>query len=190
MIKLWKMLSDLLGTSDAKMKKLRAQHTGTANRLKQARAETIKWKMVAQSWAGDARPNGIEFTKAEMAQLDRDPALAEVKARLTKETNVRLRWNLGQLLRTVDDLAARKPNQVTASMLTGLAAETQRIRFETDIGVGELAVDGAMVTDEQLEGTMAEALRSIAALPPNTAASASALRQAIDTAREAIAGQP
>ncbi len=143
MIKLWKMLSDLAWSSDAKMKKLRAQHTGMATRLKQAKAETIKWKMVAQSWAADNRPNGLAMTKAEMKQLDRDPSLAEVKARLMKVTNVRLRHNMGQLLRTVDAMASKKPNQVTASMLSYLAKETSRIRHETNIGHEELKIDAA-----------------------------------------------
>jgi hypothetical protein len=106
-----------------------------------AAADVIKWKTVAQSWAGDNHADGLTMTVAEFAQIDRDPMLAEVKARLMKETNVRLRHNMGQLLRTVDDLGARRPNQVTASMLTGLARQTSRLRFETNIGHAELDID-------------------------------------------------
>ncbi len=161
MIHTWKMLADLHWHHLFVVALHRAVIKTAFVDVDISRADAIKWKTVAQSWAGELHPNGIEYTKRELAQLDRDPALAEVKARLTKETNVRLRWNLGQLLRTVDDMAKRKPNQVTASMLTRLAVETQRIRFETDIGVDELEVDGAMVTDKQLEGTMAAALKLV-----------------------------
>ena len=187
MINLWKMLADLHWQYTA-MRSLVASLKFIAER---ARADAIKWKMVAQSWAGDARPRGIQYTEAEFKQLDRDPALAEVKARLMKQTNVRLRYNMGQLLRTVDTMAAKKPNRVTASMLAGLAKETQRIRFETNIGVDELEVDGAMVTDKQLEDAAQDVPRKAIITADKTRGAAYIIiSAAMKKIRGAFAGAP
>jgi hypothetical protein len=89
-------------------------------------------KRVKELEGADFRKQALEADKKRMKQ-EEETKRFEAKAGISKELIREMRAAFRSAIISIEDLAGRKPNQVTASHLQQLANEAQQLKRFTDL---------------------------------------------------------